>query len=112
MYDKHTGQIIGFVSVGDIGENLAAMEVQCTGSSVQPPISTHLLVMMVMHGGEDLTHNPFACLSENRPLFFISDPPYLLKTTRNCWSHSGDFGTRRLSVRISNTYFNSSVLCI
>lgn len=65
-----------------------------------------------MHGGKDLVykaHNPFACLSENCPLFFISDPPHILKTTRNCWSYSGNFGTRRLSVRICNTF---SVRCI
>lgn len=28
MYDEHTGQMIGFVSVEDIEENLAAMELQ------------------------------------------------------------------------------------
>ena len=28
--------------------------------------------------------NPYA--ADNRDLFFISDPPHLLKTTRNCWS--------------------------
>ena len=47
MYDKHTGQIVGFVSVGDIGENLSDMEQKCTGSSVQSPISIHLLFIMV-----------------------------------------------------------------
>ena len=45
MYDKHTGQIVGF-SVGDIGENFL-MEQKCTGSSVQSPISIHLLFTMV-----------------------------------------------------------------
>ena len=32
------------------------------------------------------TINPFS--PEKRPIFFISDVPHLLKTTRNCWSHS------------------------
>ena len=37
-----------------------------------------------MHGKEGLvfkTHNPFACPSEYRCLFFISDPPHLICTT-------------------------------
>ena len=32
------------------------------------------------------TINPFS--PEKQPIFFISDVPHLLKTTRNCWSHS------------------------
>lgn len=56
-----------------------------------------------MHGQKNLfykTHNLFACPSENRSLFFISDPPHLIKTTLNCWSHSGDGGTRWILVRM------------
>lgn len=30
------------------------------------------------------TSNPYA--QERRDLFFFSDPPHLLKTTRNCWA--------------------------
>ena len=29
-------------------------------------------------------NNPFT--SEDRQIFFMSDPPYLIKTTRNCWA--------------------------
>ena len=32
------------------------------------------------------TINPYA--DEDRPVFFISDPPHLIKTVRNCWANS------------------------
>ena len=161
VYDKHTGQIIGFVSVGDLGDILSDMERRCTANSPQLPVSNHILVLMVrgiffklefpyahfgtrgvtadvlfpivweairqlesigckvicvtadgaspnrkffrLHGKEgDLiykTKNPFADPKDERFLFFISDPPHLIKTTRNCWSHSGVGGTRRMKVR-------------
>ena len=52
-----------------------------------------------MHGRkEDLVYNPFADPKENRPLYFISDPPHLIKTTRNCWSHSDPNGTQLMTV--------------
>ena len=35
---------------------------------------------------------------EKRPLFFFSDPPHLIKTARNCWSHSDFSGTRLMTV--------------
>lgn len=41
--------------------------------------------MFHVHGKEDLvynTHNQFADPKDNRPLYFISDPPQLYKTTR------------------------------
>ena len=42
------------------------------------------------------TLNPYA---EERYVYFISDVPHLLKTTRNCWSHSFAHGkTRQLWV--------------
>lgn len=37
--------------------------------------------------------------TDNRWLYFISDPPHLLKTVRNCWSHSGKDGTRHMKVK-------------
>lgn len=36
---------------------------------------------------------------DNRWLFFISDPPHLMKTVRNCWSHSGKDGSRHMKVQ-------------
>ena len=44
VYDKHTGQIVGFVSVGDVGEILSEMERKCTESKPKLPVSTHILV--------------------------------------------------------------------
>lgn len=35
---------------------------------------------------------------DNRWLYFVSDPPHLIKTVRNCWSHSGKDGTRHMKV--------------
>ena len=29
---------------------------------------------------------PNPCASDKRDLFFFSDPPHLMKTTRNCWA--------------------------
>ena len=44
------------------------------------------------------TKNPYA--SDERYVYFMSDVPHLLKTTRNCWSHSSGHGnTRNLWVR-------------
>ena len=42
------------------------------------------------------TTNPYA--SEKRELFFMSDPPHLMKTARNCWSHSGEKQSRHMWV--------------
>ena len=42
------------------------------------------------------THNPYA--KEERSVYFVSDPPHLIKTTRNCWSHSSWTGTRHMIV--------------
>ena len=44
--------------------------------------------LIKLHGltSKELTHkviNPYS--SESRYLYFISDPPHLMKTTRNCW---------------------------
>lgn len=53
--------------------------------------------------GTDLcykTCNPFT--SEDRNVYFFSDVPHLMKTTRNCWSHSSTNGSRNLWVRILN----------
>ena len=43
-----------------------------------------------MNPGVDVTYrisNPFS--SEKRYIYFISDPPHLIKTARNCLSNSG-----------------------
>ena len=39
------------------------------------------------------------CADEDRPIFFFSDPPHLMKTTRNCWANSFSHSyTRKLWV--------------
>ena len=56
-----------------------------------------------MHKGADesapiyKTMNRYSGLPK-RPLFFFSDPPHLIKTARNCWSHSDWNGTRCMTV--------------
>ena len=54
--------------------------------------------------GEELTfkyRNPYA--KEERYIYFISDVPHLMKTTRNCWSHSFWNGNKRtLWVAVGN----------
>ena len=161
VYDKHTGHMIGFTSLGEVDDILSQLE-KCTESTQDPTISNHILVLMVrgvffklefpyahfatkdlvantlftivweavyqleamglkvicvtgdgaspnrklfrMNSDESSdsltykTHNPFADPKEERSLFFISDPPHLMKTTRNCWSHSGFSGTRLMAV--------------
>lgn len=44
------------------------------------------------------TINP--CSTEGREFYFISDPPHLIKTTRNCWASS----KRMLWVNTTNMY--------
>ena len=39
------------------------------------------------------TKNPYT--SEDRSIFFVSDPPHLMKTTRNCWLHLHGHGNTR-----------------
>ena len=41
--------------------------------------------------------NPFTV--QGRWVYFFADPPHLIKTVRNCWSHSGFEGTRLMKVR-------------
>ena len=40
--------------------------------------------------------NPYS--EDNRCLFFIADPPHLVKTVRNCLSHSSACGTHHMQV--------------
>ncbi|SMN01853.1 hypothetical protein SPONN_126 [uncultured Candidatus Thioglobus sp.] len=160
VYDKYSGHIIGFTSLGDLNDIMSCLEQGCEEEVLHPSLSKYILVLMVrgiffrlefpyahfgtegatgdflfpiiwdairqleciglkvicvtgdgaspnrkffrMHGEKGAitykTHNPFADPKENRPLFFVSDPPHLVKTTRNCWSHSGYNGTRLMSV--------------
>ena len=157
VYNKTSGEIVGFTDIGDINQQLLRLEQE----SDHPPVAKHILVLMVRgltfklefpyaHFGTrsitgDLIHpivweavrrleaselkvtcvtadgasnnrklfrmhhdkkdpetftykarKPFS--NDNHWLFFIADPPHLIKTIRNCWSHSGVNGTRRMQV--------------
>ena len=163
VYDKHEAQVVGYVDLGNVNDQLDKFERE-TGDAVEPPpVANHILAIMVrgifihlrfpyahfptrsVHGdylfsivweaierlenlglkvlvvtadgaspnrkffrmhrepGENLcykTINPYT--DELRSLFFMSDVPHLLKTTRNCWSHSFAHGcTRQLWVSSS-----------
>ena len=56
------------------------------------------------------TLNPYS--DETRYIYFISDVPHLMKTVRNCWSHSFGHGcTRKLWVG-SYVYSYSYIIMI
>ena len=178
VYDKFTGSVVGFTNLGEINNDLCALEQECREDREHAPVANHLLVLMVrgiffkldfpyahfgtvgvtadqlfpiiwegvrqleggglkvifitadgaspnrkffrMHqnpcGGGTPTYknlNPFA--QDNRPIFFISDPPHLIKTTRNCWSHSAMNGTRLMTVSrviiICHVHFHGKCTC-
>ena len=49
VYDRHTGEIVGFVNVGGINNDIIETELnkQCESVSNHPPVATHVLVFMV-----------------------------------------------------------------
>ena len=161
VYDKHSGEMIGFTDIGDINNCLEEFRRDCEENRQKPQLATHMLVFMVsgivsklnypyaqfpctslsadhlyslvwgcvrrlegigfkvlattcdgascnrkffkLHGdiGELVykTDNPYS--NESRPLFFLSDAPHLIKTTRNCWANSfAHSKSRSLWVRV------------
>lgn len=164
VFCPHSGKIIGFTQLGSLNEEVKAFE-QEVANSKQPPIATHVLVLMI-RGITSHLQKPFAYFpcqsgftshelyntmneaieilefagfkvdamtgdgaSANRKfytllkdssddsstirettfatthiirpeerLFFMSDTPHLIKTTRNCWEHSTEKGTRNMMV--------------
>ena len=160
VYNKHTGEVVGFINLGGINNDLLRMEDVCLqDQDCQPTVASHLLVLLVrgifiklnfpyahfatdgvtadllfpivweavrqieciglkvifvtadgaspnrkffrMHksSGPAITYktrNRYA--EDERYLYFFADPPHLVKTTRNCWSHSGWNGTRLMTV--------------
>ncbi len=55
-----------------------------------------------MHSSNQSTELVYKTLNvyapEKRWIYFISDPPHLMKTTRNCLENSGVHGTRHMEV--------------
>lgn len=49
VYNKHSGEMIGFVNITDINQHLAAFEQHCKNDQETPPhnLATHMLVFMV-----------------------------------------------------------------
>lgn len=166
VYDKHSGQLIGCMNLGDVNNELLQLEDACKNERPSlPKLATHVLTFMVRGllssldfpyasfpclslGGDQLysivwgavrrleacgfrvlaitcdgascnrsffrlhrsagddddddqddnydkeresvvlykTKNPYS--SDGRFVFFISDPPHLIKTVRNCWANS------------------------
>lgn len=160
VYNKHSGQLIGFMNIGDVNNQLLELEQTCKQSNAAPKLATHMLTFMVrgLLSELDFPYASFPCLSlggdqlysivwgavrrleacgmkvlaltsdgascnrnfyklhkstsdhvmykaknpysaDDRSIFFISDPPHLIKTVRNCWANShAHSGTRNLWV--------------
>lgn len=149
VYNKHSGELIGFVDITDINQHLTAFEQSCLGEIPTHQLATHMLVFMVRGlfsslefpyaqfpvataSGEVLYPIVWHCVEHlemigfkvlalvcdgaspnrkffkmhciddkeltykvkniyadgDRPIFFVSDVPHLLKTTRNSWANS------------------------
>ena len=125
IYDKHSLKLIGFVQLDDVNDHITKFADRKDSNPV-PKLATHILSFMVkrldasgfkviaitcdgashnrtfmkLHNSNDVIHktiNPFC--DETRPVFFISDPPHLIKTVRNCWANSYSHAfTRQLKV--------------
>ena len=54
------------------------------------------------------TKNIYA--NNNRNIYFISDPPHLIKTTRNCWSHSHGYSSSRAMLIGSACYAGTVII--
>ena len=54
-----------------------------------------------MHKSIHVHKTPNVYSEDDRWIYFIADPPHLIKTVRNCWSNSGETGTRHMKVQSS-----------
>ena len=158
VFNKYTGEVIGFTNLGDVNNNLLQLE----NEGELPSVAKYVLVLMVRgllfnlqypyaHFGTQgvtaellypivweciqrleasglkvlfvtadgaspnrkffrmhravgdkskyvyKTYNPYSTETP-RSIYFFADPPHLLKTVRNYWSHSGPKGTRHIKV--------------
>ena len=158
VFNKHTCEIVGFVDLGNVNNQLGALaESADTGSFNPNRVATHMLVFMVrglfikfefpyaqyatrtatgtelyfmvwevirhleccslkvialscdgashnrlfykLHDKKVAAKPTFKTTNhyspEKRDIYFISDVPHLMKTVRNCWSHSFAHGEHR-----------------
>ena len=47
VFNKHETEVIGFVDIGDVNNQLTQFERECSTHEQHPPIATHMLVLMV-----------------------------------------------------------------
>ena len=48
VHDKHNGQVIGYVNLGDVNNQLIALKSACNSDKQQyPAVATHMLATMV-----------------------------------------------------------------
>ena len=171
VYDKNSCNVIGFVNLGEVNNQLKRLEKSADNLPGGVPIATHMLVFMIrgilssfrfpyghfptteitadylfdivwtairhieslglhvvavtcdgsstnrkfyrMHDSAEgfdspnsplcKTVNPYS--DDRLPLYFICDVPHLIKTTRNCWSHSFP-GSKRRAMWVSTNGIN------
>ena len=46
MFDKHETEVVGYVNIGDMNNELADLERECSTTDHHPTIATHMLVVM------------------------------------------------------------------
>ena len=169
VYNKHTGEIVCFTSLGDINDTLLQIEQE----GEQPQVAKQLLTLMVrgimfklnfpyahfasrgatgdilfplvweaIHRLESseikvlcvtadgasanrkffrMHHDPNDPTSlyktknhyapDGRSIYFVADPPHLIKTIRNCWSHSSVNGTRLMQVPDNSCLLSTDSVC-
>ena len=176
VFNKHSGELIGFLDIGEVNNQLVQFEEACKDVAKRKPLlATHMIVFMVtgllshltfayaqfpslsvtsdqlyslvwacvrrlemagfkvisltcdgagsnrkffkLHGKPDefVYKTTNVCAEDPRPLFFISDPPHLIKTVRNCWANSyRHSGSRKLSVCNNNTvnYYTIAIIIL
>ena len=169
VYNKHTGEIVGFTSLGDINNNLLKLEQE----GEQPQVAKQLLTLMVrrimfklnfpyahfasrgatgdilfplvweairrLESSEikvlcvtadsaspnrkffRMHHDPNDSTSlyktknhyapDGRSIYFVAGPLHLIKTIRNCWSHSSVNGTRLMQVPDNSCLLFTDSVC-
>ncbi|CAC5368332.1 THAP9 [Mytilus coruscus] len=117
VYDKHSGELIGYCNLDKVGNQIMNFErimKDTSTTETDADIAKYMLVLMRtgfaqlkvlfltwdgasanrkffnIYGQVNefihYTNNPYA--DDERKLYFISDVPHLVKTTRNCFSNS------------------------
>ena len=67
VFDKHEIKVVGFVDMGDVNNELADLEGECSTTEQHPAIATHMLYSWYKEYS-------LACAS-----YMLTSPPYTLK---------------------------------